>query len=336
MACKEDPPVPADSSYSGVTTRGESIRYDLFRDTSTLKSSMGDESTGPETVYEPHEDIELDSVLTAIDDPTRYAIEIEDVGLITNFTTLSGESTLGIGLSSAEADGYGAYTTARMVEGDYLWLSMEECGAGDMNWGFATFGEDSYATKRRGPPSTLADVDVFEGTISAEEADETGAWSLVDNQPGSFLLEHGGITEPGWLLPGRALLIQRGSGFWFAISNPASHLSVLNASGIYKFMDIRCADGALDSWGVGNFSIYDREVEYLRYASNGAVENVSGDMDWHENVGSGFGLLFPPQDEEAPEFDRLYFSIVEDLALVFQHGNQPSIGLAMRVGLAGF
>ncbi len=320
--------VEPDSRYQGVSTGGDRVQFDFFREESEVEGSTGQEEPVSSGIEEDS-NLELDEVWVSGDG--RYGVELEDEVLVTNFAA-GGEATLSVAFSSAEALGYGFGTTGKLVEGDYLWLSFQECGAGDFDWGYLTLGDESYASRRMGPPATFQDAETFEGTVTEDLADETGSWEFASEEDPAELLIRGEENYSAWVLPGRALLIRRDSGFVLAVSNPSAHLGLFNASGVYKFMDMRCDGDELESWGVGNFSTFDREVSYVRYSSDGSEERLEGDLDWHANVGSGFGILLLP--EEGVD-KRIYLSVVEDYAMIFQYGEQPSAGLAVRVGIAG-
>ena len=300
LACSGESDVP-DSRYHGANTQGERVQFDFFREDAEVEGSAGQEDSVASGIEEDG-NLELDEVW--VTGEGRYGIELEDEALVTNFST-GGQATLSVALSSTEALGYGFGTTEKLVEGDYLWLSFEECGAGDFDWGYLTLGEESYASRRMGPPATFLDAETFEGTVTEALADETGSWEFACEDDPAELRIRGEENYRAWALPGRALLIRRDSGFVLAISNPSAHLGLFNVSGVYKFMDMRCDGGELESWGVGNFSTFDQEVSYVRYSSEGGEERLEGTLDWHANVGSGFGILLLPEgDVENMEIKR--------------------------------
>ena len=124
-------------------------------------------------------------------------------------------------------------------------------------------------------------------------------------------------------------------GLLVAVANPGSHLSVLKAAGVYKFLDIACdSEGGMDL-GVGNFVIFDQDVSLVRYSQTGDEVREEGILGFHQNVGSGFGLL--PGQEGGPTMaaNSSYFALAGDIGLIYGFGETRRAGVALKLGIAG-
>jgi hypothetical protein len=112
-------------------------------------------------------------------------------------------------------------------------------------------------------------------------------------------------------------------------------LSVLKASGVYKYLDIRCDEnGAMDQ-GMGHLQIFDRQAKILRIDASGARTSTEGLLGFYEPVGSGFGLIPEGESNDTEKNGATFFALAGDFGLLFNFGRTQRVGIALKLGLAG-
>ena len=322
---------PSDGDYKGLTTALEPVMFSLEDDDGPW---AWDEASGKALLaLEPSSDPDLNGVLELNGSMTGFVLNSPNSATIMSLGLGEKGAPLALALSQQPAFEHGPTTMNALIPRDYLWTRLGECSATELAWGFMSLGEKSVHMREVGPPLTLEDMSIGEGTVTAANADSTGEWALDLTQPGRLVISKNGVEFEGWTIPGQLIVLAQPEGLVVAVANPHSHLSVLKASGVYKFLDIRCdASGEMDV-GVGHLQVFDREVSLLRINESGDRSREQGILGFYEPVGSGFGIVAEGEGNDSD--GTTYFALADDFGLIFSFGNTQRVGLAVRLGLAG-
>lgn len=322
---------PMDGDYKGMTTALEPVIFNFEEEDGPW---VWDDSSGKiQLEFESSTDADLNGVLESTGAQSAFLLHVPNLATVTSLGLGESESPLSLALSQQPARERGPTVTNALIPRDYLWVRVGDCDATDLAWGFMSLGDKSFHMREVGPPLTLEDMTVGEGAVTATNADSSGEWGLDLSQPGRLLFSRGGTDFEAWSIPGQVLLLAQPEGMVVAVANPRSHLSVLKASGVYKFLDIRCdASGEMDR-GVGHLQVFDREVSLLRIDESGEGAREQGILGFYEPVGSGFGIV--AEGEGSDNNGKTFFALADDFGLIFSFGSTQRVGLAVKLGLAG-
>jgi len=319
--------------YQGFNTALDAIEFGFEGDTTPWIHSAAQGESPLELADAA--DPDLNGVQLLSGTLSGALLHVPGLAVLSNLSWGETSEDLSVALSQQPAKDWGPTVSTALIPRDYLWVRLGACEETAFAWGFLTLTAEEFYLREMGPPASLEDMEIGQGTVSAETADEVGEWRLDREQAGRLDWIHPDWTATGWGVPGQVLLVDHPAGLTVAVANPTSHLSVLKASGVYKFLDIRCDEKGEEDRGIGHLQIFDRQAKLLRIDASGARSTEQGLLGFYEPVGSGFGII-PDGDSTGMEQNgRTFFALAGDFGLLFNFGSTQRVGLALKLGLAG-
>lgn len=319
--------------YQGYNTALDAIEYGFADDVSPWVFSA-DRGDSPLELAQS-DDPDLNGVQVLRGSFSGVLLRLPGLAVLSNLSWGESAGDLSFALAKQPAKDWGPTVSAALIPRDYLWVRLGACEETSFAWGFLTLDTDRFYLREMGPPASLEEMEIGEGTVEADKADEVGAWHLDSEESGRLNWVHSDWTASAWTVPGQVLLLDHPAGLTVAVANPASHLSVLKASGVYKYLDIRCDEnGAMDQ-GMGHLQIFDRQAKILRIDASGARTSTEGLLGFYEPVGSGFGLIPEGESNDTEKNGATFFALAGDFGLLFNFGRTQRVGIALKLGLAG-
>jgi hypothetical protein len=319
--------------YQGYNTSLDAIEFGFSDDATpwVFSAAMGD---SPLELAQS-DDPDLNGVQVLLGSLSGSLLRFPGLAVLSNLSWEASSGELSVALAQQPAKDWGPTVTAALIPRDYLWVRLGACDETTFAWGFLTLDADRFYLREMGPPASLEEMVIGEGTVDADKADEVGDWDLDSEEPGRLSWVHSDWTASAWTVPGQVLLLDHPAGLTVAVANPTSHLSVLKASGVYKYLDIRCDENGDMDQGIGHLQVFDRRAKILRIDASGERTSQEGLLGFYEPVGSGFGVIPEGEANDFEENGKTFFALAGDFGLLFNFGRAQRVGIAVKLGLAG-
>ncbi len=280
LACKKDADENSDSNlpdnnnnnnteetveynkYLASGSYGDVIRYEIDEENNIYKyynETTGQSDSG---TYVVSNDANLQGVYeVSLGSDNFYAVELADKAFATSLPSGRAENELCFGLS-ADLDLSTSFSTSD-IAGKYLFIIYDDLTSSEIWGGYELFSDGTY-TWQLGPQD---EANFDENTHFAGGG--SGTWGISSEDPSRLIFTEDGIDYFGTVYPGKAMLIDNGTGngFTLGIYYPDTHVSQSDVAGYYRYLDITL-DG---DQGVGYYNIPSSGSElsyYYKYRSS--------------------------------------------------------------------
>jgi hypothetical protein len=211
-------------SYSDIITYeidGQNKRYSFKNETTGMHNSGSYTLSTNENITGVYEITESGNIYPAIETPGKY--------FATTYSSGNSSNRLVLGITSKmnlSAD----YTTNDLA-GKYLWANYDNLD--EFGWGGIEVLANGTFTWQIGPEG---DADFSENVHFS--GDGSGTWEISQVDPSRIIFRALGNEYNGTIYPGKALIMENGSGYGFTlgVKYPANAVSQVSISGKYTWI----------------------------------------------------------------------------------------------------